>query len=313
MRPTKRTDAPAATGASTSETVQNRQIQPNYSMLESALQYAGRGWHVFPCREKPGEPYRDKKDNLVTPREKTPYTAKGVHDASTEPDKIRRWWQKWPAALIGVNCGKSGLFVVDLDTKHGKDGVEAFSRLDLADDGALHSRTPAGGLHIVFSGEGKNSTGKSGIDTRGEGGYFIVPPSAILEGEFSGQYVALDDWSRQPAPLPAGLLDAIASENESAKKNQTAHSTTGNGKGRLSRQTLEFIAQGAGAGERNERLFRAACDLSGSGYSRAEAETLLLPVADLIGTPRDEALATLKSAFSKPRVPAIAPDNQAGR
>ncbi|PKN91229.1 MAG: hypothetical protein CVU44_20155 [Chloroflexi bacterium HGW-Chloroflexi-6] len=312
MKSSLKEDAPAATGASNSETVQNRLVQPNYSTLESAMQYAARGWHVFPCREKPGEPYQDKKGNLVTPREKTPYTANGLYDSSTDPVKIQRWWKKWPDALIGVNCGKSGLFVVDLDTKHGKDGVAVFSRLGLDDEGALHSRTPAGGLHIIFSGVGKNSSGKSGIDTRGEGGYFIAPPSVILDGEFPGGYVNLDDWSRQPAPLPAGLLEAIARENEVAKGKQADHSAPDNHKGKLSRQTLEFIAQGAGAGERNERLFRAACDLAGSGYSHVEAETLLLPVADLIGTPRDEAMSTIKSAFSKSRVPAIAPDNPVG-
>ena len=72
METTPKQDAPAATGASPSETVENRSTLSNYSMLEAALQYARRGWYVFPCREQPGEPYQDKKGNWITPKEKTP-------------------------------------------------------------------------------------------------------------------------------------------------------------------------------------------------------------------------------------------------
>lgn len=304
MEPTPKQDAPAATGASQSQTVENRHSCPDYNILESALQYARRGWYVFPCREAPGTPYQDKKGNWVTPKEKMPYTANGLYDASIDPAKIQRWWKKWPAALIGVNCGKSGLFVVDLDTKHGKDGVGAFARLGIDDSGALHSRTASGGLHLVFSGAGKNSTGKTGIDTRGEGGYIIAPPSLIVDGEFPGPYLALDDWTRQPAPMPAGLLEAISKLNEAARESKSVLPGVGH-KGKLSRLTLEFIAQGAGAGERNDRLFRAACDLAGCGYTQSEAESMLLPVAGQVGTPQAEALATIKSAYSKLRSPSI--------
>ena len=41
--------------------------------LSLALTLAGRGWYVFPCREKPGQPYKDKRGNLVTPEVKSPY------------------------------------------------------------------------------------------------------------------------------------------------------------------------------------------------------------------------------------------------
>ena len=305
MTPTQKQDAPAATGASQSKTVENRQTQPNYT-LESALQYAGRGWHVFPCREAPGEPYQDKKGNWITPKEKKPYTANGLYDATTDPAKIQRWWKKWPNALIGVNCGQSGLFVIDLDIKHGKDGVGEFSRLGVDDSGALHSKTASGGLHIVFAGTGKSSTSTIGLDTRGEGGYFIAPPSEILDGEFPGKYTTLDDWARQPAPLPAGLLEAIENlQNAQKSKPRAIQPLPIGGQRKLSRQTLEFIAQGAGEGERNDRLFRAACDLAGNHYTQAEAETMLLPVAERSGTPQDEALATIASAYSKPRQPSV--------
>jgi hypothetical protein len=304
MESTLKQDAPAATGASQTETVENRHMQPNYSMLESALQYAQRGWHIFPCRETPGEPYQDKKGKWITPREKTPYTANGLYDATIEPAKIQRWWKKWPGALIGVNCGKSGLFVIDLDTKHDKDGIGEFTRLGLDDVGALHSRTASGGLHIIFSGTGKNSTGKSGIDTRGEGGYFIAPPSVIIDGEYPGRYVALDDWTRTPGPLPAELQQALDALRPGKPKPGQIR-TEGPARGKLSRATLEFLAHGAAEGQRNDRLFRAACDLAGNQYTQAEAEAMLLPVMLRVGTPETETQRTIESAYSRSRIPAI--------
>ena len=318
MEPTQKQDAPAATGASQSETVQNRQMQPNYtippvtncdfplkqksaicdrggySTLDAALQYARRGWYVFPCREEPGEAYQDKKGKTILPTEKSPYIARGLNDATLDLAKIQQWWKKWPGALIGVNCGKSGLFVVDLDTKHGKDGIGEFSRLELDNTGALHSRTASGGRHIVFSGAGKNSTGATGIDTRGDGGYFIAPPSKIIIGENPGEYIALDDWTRIPADTPAGLHEALE------KLHATQKEKVGS-KRKLSAATLNFITNGAPEGERNDRLFTAACDLSGCGYSLSDAELKLLPVMSQLGTPEIEACRTIESAYSKER------------
>lgn len=308
MEPTLKQDTPATTEASQSKTVENRQMQPNYSTLEAALQYAQRGWAVFPCREAPGEPYLNKKGRMTIPAEKSPYISTGLYAATLEPARIQRWWKKWPGALIGVNCGKSGLFVVDLDTKHGKNGIGEFARLGMDDSGALHSRTASGGLHLVFRGSGKSSTGATGIDTRGEGGYFIAPPSKIIDGEFPGEYLALDDWTRTPADIPVGLLNALSKLHEIPQKRAAAPAQA-DLKGKLSRSTLEFVANGASEGQRNERLFTAACDLAGCGYSQTEAESMFLPVTDRIGTPEAEALTTITSAYSKARSSAIPQKN----
>ena len=72
MKSTQKQDALAVTRASQTETVENRQMQPHYSMLDAALLYTQRGWYVFPCREAQGEPYQDKKGNWKTPKEKMP-------------------------------------------------------------------------------------------------------------------------------------------------------------------------------------------------------------------------------------------------
>jgi replicative DNA helicase len=272
-------------------------------ILEKALEYAKRKWYVFPCREKPGKPFKDKDGNIVEPKEKRPYIAGGVDNASIDPDQLNVWWATWPSALIGVSCEKSGLFVLDLDNKNGKDGIGYFASLGFETPGALTSRTPSGGLHIVFSGKGKSSTGETtGLDTRGIGGYIIAPPSRIVEGKFPGEYKALNDWSATPAPIPAGLLEKLFPLISSE---YGAPGATGKDDARFAYATKTYLKQGAGEGGRNAALFKAAADISGNGYSKDEAIEMLMPISLQIGLGQSEILETIAHAYSKPRTSAI--------
>lgn len=71
------------------------------TLLESALNYARKGWPVLPCH----------------PQTKRPLVgAGGVKNATTDTDIVRPWWRKWPKAMIGLATGQaSGLFVIDVD------------------------------------------------------------------------------------------------------------------------------------------------------------------------------------------------------
>jgi hypothetical protein len=77
----------------------------------------------------------------------------------------------------------------------------------------------------------------------------------------------------------------------------------------LSRSTLQFCFSGAPSGERNARLFNAACDMAGNNFSQADAEAKLLPPAASSGLEEAEALRTIESAYGKPRAPAVPPDS----
>jgi hypothetical protein len=69
-------------------------------LLDFALDYAHRGWPVFPCK----------------PVNKAPLTAKGFTDATTDPDRIKAWWERQPEAMIGVPMGsRSGVLAIDPD------------------------------------------------------------------------------------------------------------------------------------------------------------------------------------------------------
>lgn len=192
------------------------------SILESAISYLNLGWYIFPCREKTGNPYKDKNGKLKIPKEKTPYLHNGFKDASNNESQIIEWWKRWPNACIGISCEHSNLFLIDIDVKDGRKGIDNFMQLGITDTGALHSRTPSKGLHILFTGKGKSSSNiYTGIDTRGIGGYFIAPPSVILEGKTTGSYVALDAWNHAPIEISFDIINKLGIE--SSKKPHKTH------------------------------------------------------------------------------------------
>lgn len=128
----------------------------------------------------------------IKPRDKVPMTAHGLKDATTNIDTIRGWWAKDPQANIGLNCGKSGFVVVDLDKRAAHDGLVEWDTL-LAERhltvNTSTSLTGGGGRHLLFRApEGvkiANSAGRlaPGIDVRGEGGYVVLPPSIHPSGK----------------------------------------------------------------------------------------------------------------------------------
>lgn len=72
----------------------------------------------------------------------------------------------------------------------------------------------------------------------------------------------------------------------------------------MSMNTLRFIVVGASVGERNQRLFNAACDMAGCGFSYTDACEKLIPAALKSGLDESETHRTIASAFEKPRTPA---------
>jgi hypothetical protein len=186
-------------------------------LLKYIYIYLDLGWYVFPCREMPGHPYEDK-GKIKIPKEKTPYTRNGFKDASNNGYQIERWWKLYPKACIAISCEHSGLFLIDIDVKNGRKGIDNYMQLGISDTGALHSRTPSKGLHVLFTGKGKSSTNvETGIDTRGDGGYFIAPPSEVLKGTTIGRYIFLDNWDHNPVVIDSSIIEKL--HVDSNKKN----------------------------------------------------------------------------------------------
>lgn len=182
------------------------------TLLDEALKYAERGWYVFPCRVYPSKPFLTKKGKIMIRKAKSPLVQGGLNAGTLDVNQITEWWTKYPKAAIGVDCGRSNLVVVDIDThKDANMGFDNWMKLGVSDAGALHSRTATGGLHLVFTGHA-NSYGDEnvGVDIRSQGAYFIVPPSFILdENKNKLYYEKLDDWDRIPANVPTELIEKL--------------------------------------------------------------------------------------------------------
>ncbi|MBI5445867.1 MAG: bifunctional DNA primase/polymerase [Deltaproteobacteria bacterium] len=175
-------------------------------LLAEALAYAGAGIPVFPCR----------------PNGKEPLTGRGFLDASTDPEQIRAWWQRWPDANIGIPTGDpSGWLVVDLDRKPGADGVAELQRLQEQNGPIPHTacaRTGGGGLHLIFRHPGgiRSRTGvRPGIDVRGDGGYIVAPPSVHASGR---RYEWVHHWDDgPPAEAPEWQLELLRGRNRAER------------------------------------------------------------------------------------------------
>jgi hypothetical protein len=166
--------------------------------VDFALQYASRGWYVFP----------------LSPRSKKPLkNTRGFHDASTSERCIERFWDINPGANIGIATGKkSGFIGLDVD---GEKGSRSLTKLE-TELGPLPETLEQitgsrKGRQLIFkwpaTREVRNKQNlRPGIDIRGEGGYIVVPPSIHPSG---GVY----EWpygDQTPiAELPPAWLDFI--------------------------------------------------------------------------------------------------------
>jgi len=147
--------------------------------LEAALQYAGRGWRVFPCY----------------PRAKEPITKHGFKDATVAPSQIETWWSQWPDANLAIATGSiSGMYVIDLDGKGVTNMIALAHGREKFQPGNAIVRT-ARGYHLYIRMEpgekvrcrigqphGLDGLDETGIDIRGDGGYVLAPPSIHPSG-----------------------------------------------------------------------------------------------------------------------------------
>lgn len=133
---------------------------------------------------------------------KHPWLRHGLKEASADPGDARIWWNRWPAANIGVRTGEiSGIWVLDIDPRNGGDDALADLVLEHGElPPTLQVATGGGGVHYYFKAPAGGVTcGKlvEGVDIKGEGGYVVAPPSNHASG---GSYQWID---REAEILPA--------------------------------------------------------------------------------------------------------------
>jgi hypothetical protein len=248
------------------------------SMSVAALDLARRGVPVFACYEAVDACSCGENDcgNVG----KHPRTSRGFHNASDDLRVIAAWWRRWPRANVALPTGaRSGLIVVDVDTKRGADGYATLADLE-RDLGPLpatrRARTPSGGEHRYFRTGAcatiRNAAGRiagedaPGVDVRGEGGYVLAPPSSIL----GAAYQWTDD--RPAAELPARWVEALSPPKREAApappwtEPDRRMRTRRAGWCRRALQNAARDLAGTAPGARNDRLWRTAAALGGLAH-----------------------------------------------
>lgn len=155
------------------------------ALHNAAMQYAEWGWPVFPLARNAKTPAIPKRQG-----------GNGFKDATSDTNRICRWWSKHPDHNVGLATGH--LFdVIDIDPRSG--GAVSLTKL-LADGRipVVHGivATANGGLHLYVkpSGRGNFAGVMPGVDYRAIGGYCCAPPSTL------GTRVRTWAWTVEPSP-----------------------------------------------------------------------------------------------------------------
>ncbi|MEF9905180.1 bifunctional DNA primase/polymerase [Streptomyces sp. P9-A2] len=277
--------------------------------LAHALSAAERGLAVIPLSRTKlpalRSPHRDETDSgpdsgpVTRCRGECGRFGHGVHDASTDPARIRALFAAAPRATgYGIACGlhPHHLIGVDLDTKSRSDPSAALRELALRHLFTIPATvlvlTPSGGRHLWLSGPPDvvvpNSASRlaPGIDIRGAGGYLVGPGSRTDHGTYTA---APGTEHLTPAACPPALLRLLLPPPPT--HHPTLPSTGGHGQG----QGLVQFVLAAHEGQRNTRLFWAACRAYEDGIGTALVGPLLEAALNT-GLSEREARATIASA-----------------
>lgn len=257
-------------------------------MLEAALIYARAGWRVLPCRAKGA-------------KAKAPHITKWQHNATTDPSTVKRWWNKWPNALIGIMV-PDDIAVIDIDPRNGG----SIQALEALAGGALPPTLTAvsggrdSGRHLYFKrpeGFDKSVIGcLPGIDVIVSGRFMIAPPSLHPD---TGRPYRWENYT-QPAMMPTGLVQALTRTTASAPTRGRGGRVKGVKKSNLSpRERIDRLSK-VGNGGRNTSLSRTAFIGYLEGWAPKYIEQLRQEAINN-GLSAKEVDNTLKSARKKAR------------
>ena len=170
--------------------------------LDTALEHIDEGRFVFPVRAN-----------------KAPACKHGFNAAVNTPEEAEQLWRGKDAPLLGIDCGRSNIWVLNIDP----DGLGWLDEnRDIIPD-TQYYKTPRGGFHYVFAGHPaiRNSSNKisNGVDVRGIGGYVcrgngydIIHDADVAEASPELIHLALEANSetasfQAPAPAAPTKLD----------------------------------------------------------------------------------------------------------
>ncbi|MFD7287864.1 bifunctional DNA primase/polymerase [Streptomyces sp. NPDC059863] len=158
--------------------------------------------------------------------------------------------------------------------------------------------TPSGGRHIWLTGPPNavvpNSASRlaPGIDVRGAGGYLVGPGSVTARGAYRPAPGTAD---LAPAPCPRALLRLLTTPASPPRSQHHRHRSGAEQEQPARGHGLVQFVRAAHSGQRNTRLFWAACRAYEHGFGETLTESLV-DAAVFTGLTEQEARATIASA-----------------
>lgn len=175
--------------------------------IDAALDWARRGFRVFPLKEN----------------SKVPAFNNWITMATSNEEAVRNLWQD---PVLGsykdynIGCLCNDMVVVDIDVKEGKDGINEYAEIGGGYD-TLVVQTPTGGFHCYFNGpDSSNSAISKSVDIRSHNG-FVVAPGSTIEGQ---PYSVITDRSMGWIPVSVEKLLTSAYKREGAVADFTVDS-----------------------------------------------------------------------------------------
>lgn len=295
-------------------------------LLAAALAYARRGWPVVPLHH-PTEGggcsclEREKCAHVG----KHPTTANGVHNATTDETVIRQWWCGQSAANVGVvPSSRSGIWILDVDPKHG--GDETLAELECKHGElppTVEVLTGSGGRHLYFARTGdpresnlRNRACAPGLDMLTNGGLAVAPPSRHGSGRAYEWEAAHHPDDTEILPAPDWLLDLCARQAA-----QPADGVTPYGRAALSGEVerVRLAAESTRNDTLNSATFKIGQLVEPGHIQQAVAASELAQAGRTAGLParevRDTVRSGLKGGKRKPRanVPPVVRPGGAGQ
>ena len=276
----------------TQEILNQSDTNVNSTLLSWALGYARRGFYVIPLHNPIGEGKCSCGDLKCKHVGKHPRIKDWQNKCTTDESIIRQWWEQWPDANIGIVAGKSGLVVVDVDKRNGG----FVSLMSLQGKGSMEEfllSFTGDGRHLIYKNGGmsfKNGTNLlPGIDIKGDGGFFVAPPSLHESGKrYRFPTQTLDS---EISNIPHWLVEELLEGKTNAKESSS---------GKKLKRSPSDILKGVPYLERDETIFRYACGLRERVKVYDEAKVLVLEASRNCTPPfeEDEAMKCLDSAWS---------------
>jgi hypothetical protein len=257
---------------------------------------------------------------------KAPTGIVASHATSWSNDSAQ--WMRWraenPGCNFGVECGPSGLIVIDIDVLDGVLQREAFAawwRANVGDEPRQPTvRTPSGGLHIYFRlpASENRAWGQPklcpGVDVRAGNGYVVAPFSVTNRAsdprvKADGQYVLLrNDIDTAPGALVEHCTRVNKPNRIVSRKLDLAYDGYPVGRGERDfvqnrvNNAIDML-RSAPDGSRNNTLFRASAmigvHIADGAIDPSIAQELLTEAAVEIGLEESEIEPTILSGFER--------------